>query len=252
MREAFGARGGQEIDTQGDAFFFSFPRARDAVAAAVAAQRAIAAHEWPDGEHVLVRMGLHTGEPALGEEGYLGIDVVRAARISAAGHGGQILLSETTRALVGSDVPAGTAVHPLGEQRLKDLPEPERIYEVAVEGVAVERRPLRTERTPDLGATIEARVMEEIDRAFNEEHERRARRKTGCLAILAAAALGVLALVVSLRLELTPELDEARDPGRQPERDDQAEPGAVGEHASRRGSRAEPRRSPRSRPPTRR
>jgi len=88
--------GGTEIDTQGDAFFFSFPRARDAVAAAVDAQRALRDHEWPDGHEVLVRMGLHTGEPHMGEEGYLGLDVVRAARISAAGHGGQILVSETS------------------------------------------------------------------------------------------------------------------------------------------------------------
>jgi class 3 adenylate cyclase len=93
VREAFGAHGGTEIDTQGDAFFFSFPRARDAVAAAVDAQRALHEHQWPGGREVLVRMGIHTGEPQLGDEGYLGIDVVRAARISAAGHGGQILVS---------------------------------------------------------------------------------------------------------------------------------------------------------------
>src|ERR1700756_6060871 len=101
VREAFGARGGTEIDTQGDAFFFSFPRARDAVTAAVEAQRALHDHEWPDGREPLVRMGLHTGEPHIGEEGCLGLDVVRAARISAAGHGGQIPPSETTRAPIG-------------------------------------------------------------------------------------------------------------------------------------------------------
>ena len=82
VRETFGDAGGTEIDTQGDAFFFSFPRARDAVAAAVDAQRALRDHEWPDGGEVRVRMGLHTGEPDVGEEGYLGLDVVRAARIS--------------------------------------------------------------------------------------------------------------------------------------------------------------------------
>src|SRR6266567_1761793 len=107
VREAFGAHNGTEIDTQGDSFFFSFMRARDAVAAAVDTQRALARHEWPGGKTVRVRMGLHTGEPTVGDEGYLGLDVVRAARISAAGHGGQILLSETTRALVGNDVPSG-------------------------------------------------------------------------------------------------------------------------------------------------
>ena len=80
VRETFGANGGSEVDTQGDAFFYSFGRARDAVRAAVAAQRELAAHAWPEGATVQVRMGLHTGEPTVGDEGYLGLDVVRAAR----------------------------------------------------------------------------------------------------------------------------------------------------------------------------
>src|SRR5262249_12596626 len=101
LRETLTDAGGQEIDTQGDAFFFSFTRARDAVVGAVAAQRALAENDWLDGVDVKVRMGLHTGEPSVGDEGYVGLDVVRAARICSAGHGGQILLSETTRALLG-------------------------------------------------------------------------------------------------------------------------------------------------------
>ncbi|HEV7641565.1 MAG TPA: adenylate/guanylate cyclase domain-containing protein, partial [Gaiellaceae bacterium] len=133
VREAFVEQAGTEIDTQGDSFFFSFPRARDAVAAAVAAQRALRVHAWPDGAEVRVRMGLHTGEPHLGDEGYLGIDVVRAARISAAGHGGQILVSETTRTLLGNQLPDGVQVHDLGEQNLKDI-QHERIYELSVDG----------------------------------------------------------------------------------------------------------------------
>jgi class 3 adenylate cyclase len=104
LREELGGAGGLEIDTQGDAFFFSFTRAREAVNGAVAAQRALVRHEWLHGANVRVRMGLHTGEPAVGAEGYHGLDVVRAARICSAGHGGQILLSETTRALIGKDV----------------------------------------------------------------------------------------------------------------------------------------------------
>ena len=108
LRERLSAAGGREMDNQGDAFFFSFPRAKDAVAGAVDAQRDLAEHEWPDGTDVKVRMGLHTGEPTVGEEGYLGMDVVRAARICSAGHGGQILLSETTRALVGNTSPTAS------------------------------------------------------------------------------------------------------------------------------------------------
>ena len=100
VRDTFAARDGIEIDTQGDAFFFVFPRARDAVAASVEAQRAHAAEPWPGDVDVRVRIGLHTGEPTVHKEGYVGLDVVRAARICTVGRGGQILLSETTRALL--------------------------------------------------------------------------------------------------------------------------------------------------------
>ena len=135
MRERFTGHGGVEIDTQGDAFFFAFPRARDAVTAAVEAQRAHASSDWPDGADVRVRMGLHTGEPALGTEGYLGLDVVRAARLCTAGSGGHVLLSETTRALAGSSLPEGVSIFPLGERRLKDIDEPERVFELEIDGV---------------------------------------------------------------------------------------------------------------------
>ena len=135
VREAFGAAGGSEVDTQGDAFFYSFARARDALAGAVVAQRALRGHDWPAGREVRVRMGLHTGEPHIGDEGYLGLDVVRAARIASAGVGGQILISETTRSLVGNVVPDGVAVLDLGEKHLKDV-QHEHIYEVSVDGAA--------------------------------------------------------------------------------------------------------------------
>src|SRR5918993_258779 len=123
LRSELGGAGGREIDTQGDAFFFSFTRARDAVRGAVAAQRALGRHEWPTDADVRVRMGLHTGEPAVGAEGYHGIDVVRAARIRSAGRGGQILLSETTRALIGHDLPDGVELLDEGGHALKDLGE---------------------------------------------------------------------------------------------------------------------------------
>jgi class 3 adenylate cyclase len=143
LRETVTSAGGQEIDTQGDAFFFSFTRARDAVAGAVAAQRTLADEEWPGGVDVKVRMGLHTGEPSVGDEGYVGLDVVRAARICSAGHGGQILLSETTRALLGAALPEGAELRDLGGQKLKDIGE-ERIYQLAVDGQD-DYAPLKTE-----------------------------------------------------------------------------------------------------------
>ncbi len=135
VRDTFGGAGGSEIDTQGDAFFFAFPRAREAVNASVDVQRQHAEAEWPDGSTVRVRIGLHTGEPAVGEEGYLGLDVVRAARICTVARGGNVLMSETTRALVGSTLPEGVSVFPLGERHLKGIDEPERVYELEIAGV---------------------------------------------------------------------------------------------------------------------
>ena len=171
VRETFGTRGGTEIDTQGDAFFFSFPRARDAVAAAVDAQRALNDHEWPGGSELRVRMGLHTGEPHLGEEGYLGLDVVRAARICSAGHGGQILISETTRALLGNQLPDGVAVHDLGQQHLKDV-QHEHIYELTIDGRKASARPLKTQKPKSREEQIASRFEERIQSYVENQLER--------------------------------------------------------------------------------
>jgi predicted ATPase len=132
LRAACAAHDGVEVDTQGDAFFMAFARASDAAAAAVDAQRGLA-----DGP-VRVRMGLHTGEPRVTEEGYVGIDVHRGARIAAVGHGGQVLLSQTTRALVDHKT------RDLGAHRLKDLSAPERIYQLEIEGLPREFPLLKT------------------------------------------------------------------------------------------------------------
>jgi class 3 adenylate cyclase len=110
LRDAFAQGNGQEVDTQGDAFLVAFPRARDAVATAVMAQRSLMKHGWPDGASLRVRMGLHTGEPVRETGGYVGLDVHRAARIGAAGHGCQILLSDVTHGLVARDLPDGVSL----------------------------------------------------------------------------------------------------------------------------------------------
>ena len=130
LREAFAASGGSEIDTQGDAFFVVFPRAKDTVAAALAGQRALAGHRWPDGVTVRVRMGLHTGEPAATRDRYIGLGVHRASRICAAGHGGQILLSSATYAVLADDILPDITFQDLGEYLLKDIERPERIYQL--------------------------------------------------------------------------------------------------------------------------
>ena len=144
LRGAFADHAGREMDTQGDAFFYAFARARNAVEAAVDAQRALAAHAWPDGAECRVRMGLHTGEPSVGEEGYHGIGLHRGARIAAAAHGGKILLSSTTAELIQDDLPAGVTLRDLGPQKLKDIDRPERIYQVVAAGLASSFPPLRT------------------------------------------------------------------------------------------------------------
>jgi predicted ATPase/class 3 adenylate cyclase len=144
LREAFQAWDGYEIDTAGDGFFVAFQRATHAVAAAVAAQRAIAGHPWPEGAPMLVRMGLHTGEPTRAAGGYVGLDVHRAARICAAGHGGQTLLSQTTRTLVEYDLPAGVRLRDVGEHRLKDLQRPERLYQLVIPDLPSAFPPLRS------------------------------------------------------------------------------------------------------------
>ena len=144
LRETFEAQGGTELGSAGDGLYVSFPSARAALAAAVTAQQAIAGHEWPAESQVRVRMGLHTGEPRAAETGYVGVDVHIAARIGAAGHGGQILISQTTRDLVASDLPPGTALGDLGEHRLKDIYAPQRIFQTSVAGQPSEFPPLRT------------------------------------------------------------------------------------------------------------
>ena len=149
LRAAFTEAGGREVDRQGDAFFAVFPTARAALAAAADAQRALAAHEWPGGAELRVRMGVHTGEPSVGGEGYLGVDVVRAARICSAAHGGQVLVSESTRALVG-----GADLEDLGLHHLKDMEHPERLFQLALRDLPQSFPALRTLDRPESKALV--------------------------------------------------------------------------------------------------
>jgi predicted ATPase/class 3 adenylate cyclase len=140
LRRAFKRHGGYEVDCQGDGFFVAFSRAEDAVAAASSAQKALAMADWPEDAAVRVRMGLHTGEPLAVAGGYAGSDVHRAARIMAAGHGEQVLLSQTTRDLLDDR----HAASDLGEHRLKDLSAAQRLFQLQIEGRRLDFPPLRT------------------------------------------------------------------------------------------------------------
>src|SRR5712692_9230714 len=144
LRAAFQRWNGNVVDTQGDAFFVAFARATDAVAAAVAAQRALASHFWPEGVVVRVRMGLHTGEPTLSSEGYTGLDVHHAARLMSAAHGGQVLLSQTTRDLVEHNLSEGVSLRDLGEHHLKDVERPIHLYQLVITGLPADFPALRT------------------------------------------------------------------------------------------------------------
>ena len=144
LRSAFAAHEGYEVDTQGDSFFVVFLRATQAIAAAVAIQRVLAAEVWPEGEVVRVRIGIHTGEPIRAAEGYTGLDVIRGARIKDVCHGGQVLLSRTTAALIEDALIGGLSLRDLGAHRLKGLARPERIFQLIIPDLPEDFPPLRS------------------------------------------------------------------------------------------------------------
>ena len=176
LRDAFAEHNGTEMGTEGDSFFVVFRSARDAVAAAVDGQRALQAHTWPHGAQLRVRMGLHTGEPQRHDDGYIGEDVHRAARIGSTANGGQIVISGATRRLV-ADL-ADVEVRELGHHRLKDLAGDEPLYDVIAPGLISQFPPLRslgktaalpTSRTPLVGRSAELRRVHSL---FAEEDTR--------------------------------------------------------------------------------
>jgi class 3 adenylate cyclase len=154
LRSAFAIHRGREVDTQGDAFCVAFGSAIDAILAAVAAQHAIAAHDWDDGIAPRVRMGLHTCEPHQSDEGYVGLGLHRAARICTLGHGGQVLLSRSTAGIADDHEIAGVSgARDLGERALKNFDRPERVYQLVVDRLPSEFPPLRaaSEQVPLTG-----------------------------------------------------------------------------------------------------
>ena len=204
VRHALEQHGGEEVDNQGDAFFFAFRRARDAVRGAVEVQKGLALAGWPKGATVRVRIGIHTGEPGLAETGYHGLDVIRAARISGSAHGGQILVSSATRDLVG-DALEDVTFDDLGEHRLKDLEQPQRIFQVGAPGLPANFPPLETTdvarvmriggREQELAAAAEA-VLETEERRVRLFRRSRVVAAVGAL-LLAGALAGVVVALTS-------------------------------------------------------
>ncbi len=144
LRRAVADHEGVEVSTAGDSFFVAFASPSSGLEAAVEAQTALAAHAWPSDDALSVRMGLHTGEGAVGADGYVGLDVNRAARIAAAAHGGQVIVSEATRSLAERAVPDGVTLRDLGEHRLRDIVDPVRLFDLVIEGLPSEFPPPRT------------------------------------------------------------------------------------------------------------
>ncbi len=143
LRQVVAACNGAEVDTQGDAFFFAFDKTEEAVEAAVLGQRAVSDYQWPGRNPLRVRMGIHTGEPTVTDEGYVGEDVHRAARICSAAHGGQVLVSEVSAKLLSRSIRAAGLVD-VGHHGLKDLTTPQRLYQLTIQGLTNDFPPIRT------------------------------------------------------------------------------------------------------------
>jgi class 3 adenylate cyclase len=206
LRAACQERGGQEVDSQGDALFLVFPSARGAVAAAVAAQQAVVAHPWPQQAAVLLRMGLHTGEAHPAEGSYVGLDVHRAARIGAASYGGQILISQTTRDLVADDLPPDLSLRDLGEHRLKDLANPQHLYQLVAPGLVTKFPPLKSlENRPN---NLPRQLTSFIGREREMSEVKRLLSTTFLLTLTGAGGSGKTRLALQVAADL---LDDYKD-----------------------------------------
>jgi predicted ATPase/class 3 adenylate cyclase len=200
LRAVWAAHDGHEMGTEGDSFFVVFGSTQRALAAAVEGQRRLQGHDWPDGVALRVRMGLHTGEPQRHEDGYIGIDVHRAARISATASGGQIVLSSSTRALLGH-LPERIVLRDLGRHRLKDLAEPEQLYDVEVPGLLSEFPPLRSLGTranlPTYSTPLVGRQSE-----LGELHQLIGERRARLVTLTGPGGTGKTRLAVEMAVQL--------------------------------------------------
>jgi predicted ATPase/class 3 adenylate cyclase len=199
LRIAFEEGNGPEVDRQGDAFLVAFSRAREAVGAAVAAQRALMKHPWPEGASLSVRMGLHTGEPLSGTADYVGLDVHRAARICSAGHGGQILVSQAVEILATPDLPPGVSLQDLGRHRLRDLRDPEHLFQVVHADLAADFPPLKSLNARPNNLPIQLTSF--IGREREKSEVRRLLSTSRCLALTGSGGAGKTRLALQVAAE---------------------------------------------------
>ncbi len=200
VRGAASEAGGTEVDTQGDAFFFVFHTPSLAVRAAIAAQRALAAQSWPGGVAVRVRMGIHTGEAAVSGGTFVGMDVHRAARVTAAAHGGQVLLSEASRVLVQDKLPARAELSDLGYHQLKDLRSPEHLYQLLAPGLPSVFSPVRSLRAGRVN--LPTQVTTFVGRHRELEEVRRLLAETRLLTLTGPGGTGKTRLAIEAAREV--------------------------------------------------
>jgi predicted ATPase/class 3 adenylate cyclase len=208
IRSGLSAHDGKEVDTQGDAFFAVFSSPRACMAATVEMQRALESHAWPAGEHVRVRMGVHTGEASKTAAGLVGLDVHRAARVAAVGYGGQVLLSETAAALVRDSLPPSASLKDLGVHRLKDLGRPERIFQLQAAGLQPEFPPLRSLDNPALANNLPIQLGTFVGRDRELSEVRELAQSSRLVTLTGAGGCGKTRLSLQLAAEL---LDGSRD-----------------------------------------
>jgi predicted ATPase/class 3 adenylate cyclase len=200
LRQAFAAWQGREVDTQGDAFFVAFSRVTQAVCAAAQAQRALAEHAWPQGVTVRVRMGIHTGEPWSGAEGYVGMDVHRAARIAHVAHGGQVLVSNAAAGLLRGHLPDGAALIDLGLQQFKGLSDPERVYQLTHPGLETDFPALQSSLSNP--HNLPTQLTSFIGRAMELQEVKRLLESNRLLTLLGPGGTGKTRLMLQAASEL--------------------------------------------------
>ena len=208
IRSGLTAHGGREVDTQGDGLFAVFSSPSACLAAVIDMQKALETHAWPGGEHVRVRMGIHTGEASQTATGLIGLDVHRAARVAAVGYGGQVLLSETAATLVRDCLPADAALKDLGVHRLKDLGRPERIFQLQAPGLQAEFPPLRSLGNPALLNNLPAQLSTFIGRDRELSEVRALGESSRMVTLTGAGGCGKTRLSLQVAAEM---LDGAGD-----------------------------------------
>jgi predicted ATPase/tetratricopeptide (TPR) repeat protein len=202
IRASLAAHGGNETTTLGDGFFATFTSPKACVRAVLEMQRELAARDWPEGEQVRVRMGVHSGEAAETAAGLVGLDVHRAARLAAVAHGGQVVFSSSAAALVRDVLPDGTSLRDLGQHRLKDLGRPEQIFQLQAPGLRPEFPPLRSLDNPALPNNLPAQPAGFVGRERELSELRRLVNNSRLVTLTGAGGAGKTRLAIQLAAEL--------------------------------------------------